>query len=333
MYTLLYDPEATHGAFADRVVKASWLSWTGVGQRGFRRLLPLYPLAVKTLDARRHELVITSSSAFAHGVRVAEGAQHVCYCHTPFRYAWFERERALAEAPSYLRPAVPRLLELLRRWDVAASRSVDHYIANSVVTRQRILEAYGREATVVHPPVDVDRFSIGVPEDFFLVVGELVAHKRMELALEAARRARRKIVVVGDGPERDRLADSYGATADFVGRTSEAQLADLYSRAAALLVPGVEEFGIAAVEAQAAGRPVVAANAGGARETVIHEGTGLLVQPDDPDALAEALTTTDFGQFSPERIREHAQGFSTRAFKRRFVAEVRRLTGGSGGSA
>lgn len=327
IYTLLYDRGGTNDRFANRRVHTSYLQWSGVRQAGFRRLLPLFPRAAERLPIQDHDLVISSSSAFAHGVRPGEDGTHITYCHTPFRYAWHERERALEETPRYLRPVVRRLLERIRRWDLAASRTVSHYIANSELTRDRIHSFYGREATVVHPPVDVDRFQIGAPEGFFLVATEVVRHKRVEIALEAARRTRLAIKVVGDGPDFRDLSRAYGSTAEFLGRVSDAELASLYARARALIVPNVEEFGIAAVEAQAAGRPVVAADAGGARETVIPGETGVLVKPGDPEALAEALRHTDFDRFSPARIKAHAAQFSTAAFQERFCAEIAQVAG------
>jgi glycosyltransferase involved in cell wall biosynthesis len=204
---------------------------------------------------------------------------------------------------------------------------VSHYIANSELTRARIHRFYGREANVVHPPVDVDRFGIGEPENFFLVVTEVVRHKRVEVALEAARQARVAVKVVGDGPDLRYLTQAYGSTAEFLGRVSDAELAGLYARARALIVPNVEEFGIAAVEGQAAGRPVVAADGGGARETVVPGDTGILVTPEDVDGFAEVLAYTDFDRFSPALIKRHAAQFSAAAFQKRFLAEVGELLG------
>ena len=207
-----------------------------------------------------------------------------------------------------------------------AARRVTHFIANSELTRQRMQDFWGRDATVVHPPVEVDRFRSGRPEDYFLVVGELVRHKRVDVALDAAWKARCKVKVVGTGPDLPRLERRARAAVQFLGRLSDAELADVYARARALVVPGVEEFGIAAVEAQAAGRPVIAVDAGGARETVIDGETGILVAP-GADALAEAMRHGDFDAFSPDRISRHAATFSTAAFTERFSREVTRLLG------
>jgi glycosyltransferase involved in cell wall biosynthesis len=325
--TLLYDRDGCDGRFDDRDVRTSYLQRLHPGQRGFRRLLPLFPGAAERLPVQEHDVLISSSSAFAHGVRPAPGAVHVCYCHSPFRYVWHEEQRALDEAPRALRPLVRTVLRRVRDWDVEASTRVTHFIANSEITRERIERFWGRTSVVIHPPVDVCRFAIGEPEDDLLVVCELVRHKRVDRALEAARRAGRRVKVVGSGPDRERLERLYGDYAEFLGRVGDEELARVYSRAAALVVPNVEEFGIAAVEAMAAGRPVVGIDAGGTRETVIDGETGVLVPPDDVDALAEALTETDFRRFSPERIRAHAMGFSTGTFMQRIAAYVEELTG------
>ena len=326
VYTLLYDPEATDRRFAGHPVHPSYLQRLGVRQRGFRRLLPLFPKAAERLPVGEHDVVVSSSSAFAHGVRPRPGSVHVCYCHSPFRYAWHERRRALEEAPRPLRPVANRMLDRVQRWDLRAASRVTSYVANSDVTRQRIADFYGRDSTVIHPPVEVERFEIGEPEDFFVVVTELVPHKRVDLALDAARRAGKAVKVVGEGPDLPRLRALYGESAEVLGRVDDATLRDLLPRAQALILPNIEEFGIAAVEAQAAGRPVVAVAAGGALETVVDGTTGVLVPPDDPGSLAEALRGTDFERFDPQAIRRHAEGFSVERFQAQLLREVDSLS-------
>lgn len=327
IYTLLHDPAEMHGCFAGHEVHPSYLQHLRVRQAQFRWLMPLFPGAVERLRMREVDLVISSTSAFAHGVLLPASTIHVAYCYTPFRYAWHERDRALSETAVPLRPIVSRSLAGIRKWDLEASRRVTHYIAISELSRERIRNYYGRDATIVHPPVDVDRFSIGEPEDFFLVVTEIVPHKRVGDALEAARRAGQPITVVGGGRELKRLSREYGSSASFLGRISDTELSDLYRRARALVLPNCEEFGIAAVEAQASGRPVLAVDAGGARETVAPGQTGVLVPVGDVDALAEAMREIDWEAFNPRRIREQAERFSPTAFKRRFTEEITRLTG------
>jgi glycosyltransferase involved in cell wall biosynthesis len=317
LVTLLYDEAGTQRRFAGRTVRTSPLQRLGARQRNFRALLPLFPIAVRRLSLEGFDMVVSSSGAFAHGVRKPAGAKHVCYCHTPFRYAWHERAQTLASVPQSLRPILRLLLRRHRAFDRRAARDVDQYVANSQITRERILRFWGRDAPVVHPPVDVERFRIGEPGEHVLFVGELVAHKRAHVAIEAAIAARRRIKVVGAGPELGRLQARYGRETEFLGRVSNPELASLYAGAAALIVPNVEEFGIAAVEAQAAGRPVVALDAGGARETVVTGRTGVLVPPDDPAALAGALRE-DLTRFDPQDIRAHAQRFSREVFQARL---------------
>ena len=329
VYTLLYDAAATGDAFRARQVRCSYLQRLPVRQRGFRALLPLFPGAVDRLRVEQHPVLVSSSSAFAHGLRVPSGSTHICYCHSPFRYAWHERHRALEEVRRPLRPVVRRTLDRIREWDLDASTRVSHYIANSRITRERIAEFWGRDSRVVHPPVDVDRFHPSEPEDYVLIVTELVPHKRVEVALRAAQRAGLPVRVVGTGPDLPRLRHLSGPHAEFLGRVDDLPLARLYARARALVVPNVEEFGITAVEAQAAGRPVVAVAAGGATETVVDGRTGVLVPPGDGDALAEALRHTDFDSFSTEDLQANAQRFSAAAFKRRLREEVTRLAAAS----
>jgi glycosyltransferase involved in cell wall biosynthesis len=324
IFTLLYDEEGTGGVFAGRDVRPSYLQRLRSTQAGFRRMLPLFPRAAESLPVGSFDLVVSSSSAFAHGVRPAPDAIHVCYCHSPFRYVWHERRRALAEVPARLRPAFDRWLDRVQRWDRRAAERVDHYIANSELTRRRIQDYWGRDARVVHPPVDVD-LHIGEPEDYLLIVGELVAHKRVDVALEAARRAGRRVKVVGTGPLKPSLERRFEDTAEFFGRVSDYELADLYAGALALVVPNVEEFGIAAVEAQAAGRPVLAIDAGGTRETVVPGETGILVDVGTVEDFAEAMREVDFTTFDPEGISLHAQAFSSESFQERLVSEVDRL--------
>ncbi len=319
IFTLLYDEEGTQGRFAGRTVITSPLQRLGVRQRSFRALLPLFPAAIRSLRLFEYDQVLSSSSAFAHGVRVRPGAYHVCYCHSPFRYAWLRAQPTVL--PTMLQGALKVAMRRHRTFDRRAAALVNQFVANSEITAERIERYWGRPALVVHPPVEVERFKLGDPQDYVLYVGELISHKRPDRAIAAAVAAGRTIKVVGDGPERAVLTARYGAHAEFLGRVDDEQLAFLYSAAAALIVPNVEEFGIAAVEAQAAGRPVIAVDAGGARETVVPGRTGILVSPDDEDALAQALAS-DLNAFDPQEIQAHAQLFSRQVFQQRIFEIV-----------
>lgn len=324
IYTLLYDAGATGERFAEHDVTTSSLQRLGARQSTFRRLLPLYPYAVQRLRMPDAEVVVSSSSAFAHGVRVPAVAVHVCYCYTPFRYAWYEQDTALAEVPAPLRPLLRSQLGRIRRWDLAASARVDAYVAISELGRERIKKCYGREATVIHPPVETHRFAPGKPGERLLLVSELVRHKRPQLALEAARRARVPISIVGSGPEHGALAEAY-PEAEFLGRADDGELAELYAGARAVIVPSIEEFGITAVEAQAAGRPVIAAAAGGALETVLDGETGRLARPDDADSFAAAIGELERLDLDPARAVENAGRFAVAAFQQRLATHVTRI--------
>jgi glycosyltransferase involved in cell wall biosynthesis len=324
IHTIAYREGATEGRFADREIRTSFMQRLGLNRRWYRRALPLLPRAAESLDVSGHSIVVSSSFGFAHGVHPGPDAVHVCYCHSPFRQAWFERESALASTPAWARGYARRTLDRFRAWDLEASARVTHYVANSEITRQRIADFYRRDSVVIHPPVEVERFTPADPEDYFLFVGELVAHKRVDVALEAARLAAVPIVVVGDGPELSGLRTRYpGAT--FMGRIGDDELAGVYARCRALVVPNVEEFGIAAVEAQAAGRPVLGLAAGGALETIRNGETGVLIDDASPAQFAEAMRSVDFDRFDAELARANAERFSAERFRdrlRRFVADA-----------
>jgi glycosyltransferase involved in cell wall biosynthesis len=280
------------------------------------------PWAVERLDVAGSDLVMSSSSAFAHGVLPDRGAVHVCYCYTPFRYAWYERDAGVSQAPRLVRPLVAAALGRIRGWDQRASSRGTRYIAISRVSQERIMRYWGVEAPIVHPPVELGRFVTGEPEDFVLVVCELVRHKRVELALEAARRAGIRVKVVGGGSDERRLRALYGEHADFLGRIDDAALAELYPRAIALVMPNTEEFGITAVEAQASGRPVVAAAAGGALETIVDGETGVLVPPDDLDALTAVLRDDALTRLDPAAAVANARRFSVGTFHSKLRRHV-----------
>jgi glycosyltransferase involved in cell wall biosynthesis len=327
IYAIAYRRDATEGRFDGREVRTSFMQALGLNRHWYRWSLPLLPRAAESLPVSKHDLVVSSSFGFAHGVRPAEGAVHVCYCHSPFRQAWHEYDRAVAGTPRLARRFAARSLNRMRAWDLRAARRVTTYIANSEITRERIASLYDREAEVLHPPVEVARFRPGSPEDYFLFVGELVAHKRVDVALAAARLAGRRVVVVGDGPELRRLRGEFGDVATFRGRIGDAELADVYARALALVVPNAEEFGIAGVEAQAAGRPVLALGEGGARETVVEDKTGVLVAGGTPADFAEAMREVDFTRFDPALARGNAERFAPEVFRTGLKALVERAAG------
>ena len=314
LFTTVYDEEGTEGRFAHRTVHTSPLQRLRPTARSFRALLPLYPWAVEALDLRGYDLVVSSSSAWAHGVLPDPGATHVCYCHNPFRYAWRMRETALEGRGPATRLALSALMHRWRQWDWLAAQRVGRYVANSRSTRLRIASCFGREADVVHPPVALERFSPGPRGDFHLVVAALMRHKRLDVAVEAFTRLGRPLVVVGDGPDARRLRDLAGPTIRFAGRVGDAEVAALLAGCRALVVPGHEEFGIAAVEAQAAGRPVLALRGSGLAETVVEGVTGAFFDRPDPAALAALVEAFDDEAVDPAACVASASRFGRDAF-------------------
>lgn len=301
------------------------LQWIPLGARHHRALLPLYPLAARSLDLTGYDLVVSSSSGFCHGVRTA--GVHICYCHTPLRYTWHEYQSTMAHLRSRLgRAVLGATLRSIRRWDYAAAQRVTAYAANSAAVRTRIATYYGRQSTIVHPFVDTARFRPGAaPSDYLLVVSQLLPYKRVDLAIDACSRLDRPLIIVGEGPERAHLQRRAGPSVKFLGRVDEEHLARLYAGCAALLQCGEEDFGISALEAQASGRPVIAYGMGGALENVLDGQTGLFFAEQSVDAVQEALRRFDGLRFDPALTRQHAQQFDEEHFRtamRRFVEAV-----------
>jgi glycosyltransferase involved in cell wall biosynthesis len=322
VFTAVYDEDGTEGRFADRAPRTSFLQRLRPSARTFRPLLPLYPLAIESLDLRGYELVISSSSAWAHGVLPDPGAVHICYCHNPFRYAWSEREATLAARRAPTRLPLQVVLSRWRRWDYIAAQRVDRYVANSRLTASRVRRYFGRDAAVLHPPVELERFAPGTVGDHYLVVAELMPHKRIDVAVQAFTHLRKPLIVVGDGPELRRLRRLAGPTVMFTGRLPDPAVADLLSRARALVVTAAEEFGIAAVEALASGRPVIALASGGVLESVREGETGAYYGESDPDSLAEVVASFDPLAVDPAACVAAAERFGTGRFRTALKAIV-----------
>jgi glycosyltransferase involved in cell wall biosynthesis len=322
IYTAVYDEQGTEGRFAGRRVHSSFLRHLRPSARTFRALLPLYPAAIQSFDLSRYDLVVSSSSAWAHAVLCDDRTVHVSYCHNPFRYAWNEREPTIAQRRSPLmRWFLREFFRRWRRWDRAAAQRTDAYVANSEITRERILEYFGREARVVHPPVDTGRFAPGAVSDHYAIVSELMPHKQIDVAINAFNRLHLPLVVVGDGPAARRLQRLAGPTIGFTGRVSDGEVEDILRSARALIVTAVEEFGIAVVESQAAGRPVIARRAGGALETIVDGVTGCF-WAGGPEELAKAVLRFDDAAVDPQACVENAARFDRARFREEMVAEV-----------
>ena len=322
VFTPVYDERGTEGRFADRTVYTSFLQRMRPTARTFRALLPLYPAAIESFDLSGYDLVISSSSAWAHAVICGEQTVHVSYCHNPFRYAWNERHRTLAERGDPVsRAALRGFFRRWREWDWIAAQRVDRYLTNSRVTQARIKSYFGRDSRIVYPPVATERFEPGPVGDHYLVLSELVSHKRIDTAVHAFNRLRLPLVIAGDGPDRRRLKRIAGPTVRFAGRVGDSEAERLMASCRAFVVTSIEEFGIAAVEAQAAGRPVIARAGGGLLETVLEDETGCFWEG-GPDELAAAVLEFDPAGIDPHACVGNARRFDARVFREALPREV-----------
>jgi glycosyltransferase involved in cell wall biosynthesis len=320
IFTTLFDPQEIGRPLADADVRVSWMRRLPNWRRYFRSFMPLYPFAVRSFDLSGFDVVITSSSAFAKGVRVPPEALHLCYCYTPMRWAWsFDRYTELSAMSSSAKLAARLTLPALRRWDASTSRNVDRFVAISTEVSHRIRATYGRGSEIVFPPVDVKRFRVDRPVgDYFLIVSRLNAYKRIDLAVRACTSLGVKLVVVGAGPEREALEAIAGPTVRFAGRLTDRETTSMFERCRALILPGEEDFGLTTLEANAAGRPVVAFGKGGALDTVRDGESGVLFHDPTPESLEEALRKVQAQRWNPAWLRAHAEKFSEDVFIARF---------------
>jgi glycosyltransferase involved in cell wall biosynthesis len=327
LFTSVYDPSPWPPQITERTVHSSFLSRIPGAVRHYPKLLPLMNRAFRSFDLSGFDLVLSSSHACAKNVRTPFGALHVCYCHTPMRYAWDEGFLEGEEVGRAMRLALPPLLARLRREDLAGAAGPDVFVANSRHVAERIERYYGRSAEVVHPPVDVLRF-LPVerrPRDYYLAFGRVVPYKRVDLAVAACARLGRPLKVAGDGRALEAVrAQAAAGGVDFLGNVSGLELDALLSGARALLFPGEEDFGIVPVEAQAAGVPVIAYGVGGAVETVLDGRTGVLFHEQSPAALAEAIERFEGLALNPQDARENARGFGRERFSAEMAAVIDR---------
>jgi glycosyltransferase involved in cell wall biosynthesis len=330
IYTLVQAPGSVSKRIEQHPITRSLVQWLPQATRRYREYLPLFPTIVELFDLDEYDLVISSSHCAAKSVIRGAGATHVCYCHSPMRYAWDQFEAYFG--PDQVGPARSRLLRpvmaRLARWDAATAGRVDRFLANSQHVAGRIRRYYNRGSTVVYPPVDTTFYRLPEPtghrqpDSSFLIVSALVPYKRLDVAIEACRQARVPLRIVGRGPEEPRLRRLAGPDVEFLGWRSDDEIRDLYGRAAAVLLPGTEDFGMVPVEAQACGTPVVALGAGGACETVVDGLTGVLVGDGSVDGFAAGLSRVRTLPRDGAAIRANAERFSRTRFLTAFQAAV-----------
>lgn len=322
VFTSAADRERLLPPLGERKLRTSWLGRVPGLHRHFKKYFLLYPAAFWSLGPVDAEVVWISSSGYSKWVRVRPGAVTVCYCHTPPRFFW-ESDRYLRHEVSnpWLRLLAKGGLSVLRRADYARAQQIDYFIANSRCVQERIWRCYRKTSEVIYPPVDVGRFEVHpAAEDYYLVLSRLIGYKRVDRAVEAFNLLGKRLVVIGEGPDRRRLEGLAGPTVEFTGRLTDEEVRRCLEGCRGLIFPGHEDFGIAPVEAQACGKPVVALGAGGALETVIDGETGVLFAEASPEALAGAVRRCERINWDPSHIRWNAERFAEQEFLRRMNA-------------
>ncbi|MDX1616759.1 MAG: glycosyltransferase [Candidatus Promineifilaceae bacterium] len=338
IYTSLYAPERMPDHWQHWDIRTSFIDRLPLARRRQQFYFPLYPLALEQFDFRDYDVVLSNKSGFCHGILTGPETVHICYCLTPTRYVW--RYRQYAEQEGLSRPVrllLQPFLTQLRQWDRLAADRVDAFIAISDAVRGRIAKHYRREAAIIYPPVDTNRFTVqSTVKDYYLIVGRLVPYRRIDLLVEAFTRMDRPLVIAGSGRDRQRLEAMAGPNVTFLGYVPDEDLPDLMGRCRAFMFPGEEDFGIAPLQAMAAGRPVIAFAGGGALETVT-PATGRLFAEQSVAAIIEAVENFDPESVDPAEARAQAERFDVRVFEERlrsFVErelELRRGRNGGGG--
>ena len=319
IFTLFHRNGAIDGEIASHPIHTSSLQRLSFGGRVYRPLLPLMPQAVASFGLDGFDLIVSSSHCVAKGVIPPPGAVHVCYCHTPMRYLWDQRDDYVRRISPLLRPLLRGRLERLRTWDVISSARVDHFIANSHLVARRIERYWRREAEVIPPPVDIEFFTPGGERGrHVLMVAALVPYKRVEVGIAVANELGLPVRIVGVGPLRGTLARHASGDVSFLGRVTRERLRDEFRSAAFLMVPNVEDFGMVTVEALGCGTPVVGLEASGTADVVVSGRHGQLAAEGTVDALAVACRTLRASTYSPSELRARAESFSRQRFRRRF---------------
>ncbi len=326
IFTHAYNKNSVGEPFASHKVIETGIAHLPGARNNCQKYLPFMPSALKKLNLETYDLILSSESGPAKGIRKPAGAKHICYCHTPMRYWWDMYDDYYRSTGILGKIAMTIFKRYLRNYDLKSAESVDHFIANSHFVAERIKRIYGRDSAVIHPPADVEFFKDGnfQKKGYLLFVGQLISYKRPDLAVEACRRMNRKLVIVGAGPMKDRLAEKSSGSITFAGRAVGETLRQLYAEADALIFPGIEDFGIVPVEAQAAGTPVIALGKGGALETVTHD-TGVFFDEATVDSLCGAIEEFESRSFDSAVLKRHTEKFSVENFHsnmKQYLSEV-----------
>jgi glycosyltransferase involved in cell wall biosynthesis len=326
LYAHVIDPSVPYGSLAKMRARTTFIAKLPAARRLYPAYLGLMPTALEALDLSSYDLVISSEAGPAKWVLPAPGAKHVCYCHSPMRYVWDQRFTYLDRIPAPIRPLAHLAGHSLRQSDFISASRVTQFVANSRFVANRIEQYYRRESEIIYPPVDVDDFVTGEPEDFYLCAGEVRHYKRIDLAIQACERLGRRLIIAGGGNAR-RLKAMAGRHVEFTGRLDTEAMRSLMRRCRALIFPGVEDFGIVPVEVMASGRPVIAYAYGGALDSVVPGVSGVLFGRQTVDGLVSAILEFENSEtaLAQEEIRKHARTFSRAEFEAKFSALIRRV--------
>ena len=318
IYTLIYDENSMHGHFQGSRIYTSFLQKLPFSKKRHRLFPPLMPLAIEGFDLDRYDVVLSDSSSFAKGVITRPETLHICYMHTPMRYAWDDCQKYTEDfgLPGLIRKLVPLFMSPIRIWDRASAERVDQFISNSRFVANRIRKYYRKESTVIHPPVNVSQFYLSETRgDYFLMVGRLIAYKRHDIAIQAFNELKLPLKIIGRGPELERLKKIAGPTIEFLGRVPEEELPKYYAECRGFVFPQEEDFGIVAIEAMASGRPLLAYRGGDIVEHMEEGKMGEYFDFQTKEALIEAVKRFDEAKYDPTYIRAKAEIFDKERFK------------------
>ena len=323
LYTSMYWREGMPVHWRSWDVRTSFIDRLPFVYKKQQIYFPFYPHAFETFDLSSHEVVLSNKSGFCHGVITGPETMHICYCLTPTRYVWRYNQYAEQESLGRItRSVLTPFLTYMRLWDRLAADRVNHFIAISEEIRRRIAKIYRRDSVIIHPPVDTERFEPSThTEDYYLFVGRLVPYRRLDVLIQAFNELGRPLYIAGSGRDRERLEAMANSNIKFLGYVPDESLPDLMSRCRAFMFPGEEDFGIAPIQAMAAGRPVIAYAGGGSLETVV-DGAGVLFDNQSVRDIVQAVEEFDTNSISPAFIRSHAEKFDTKVFKRKIAEFV-----------
>ncbi|MFC1510835.1 glycosyltransferase [Candidatus Margulisiibacteriota bacterium] len=329
IYTSIYEAKKMPQVFQKMDIRVSWMQKLPLVFQLFKLYLFFYPLAFASFDLSEYDVILSSSSAFAKGIRKRGNQLHICYCHTPMRFVWRYKDYVGQESfPDFIKRLLPWLLAPIKKWDLQNSQSVDFYIANSQTVADRIKRTYNCESVIINPPVETKIFALSkLNRDYFLLVSRLNAYKRVDIVVEAFRQLDLPLKIIGEGPERNNLQKMAGPNIEFLGRMADRQLRRYLAGSRALVFPGEEDFGIVPLEAMSSGRPVIAFKAGGATETVIAGETGIFFEQQTVESLMEAVKKFQFMTFDKIKIRRYAEKFDKEIFKQKIMDFIRSKVG------